>query len=770
MISLLYVDDEPELLKIAKIFLEREGDIFVTTTTSSMECLDMLADQSFDAIISDYQMPGMDGIELLKQVRGRGLSTPFILFTGKGREEVVIEAINHGADFYLQKGGAARPQFAELRHKILVAMERRQAIDALRDSEQKLADIINFLPDATFAINTNGQVIAWNKAIEAMTGIPASLMMGRGEYEYAIPFYRTRRPILIDLVLAPDDPYEQAHYYNHCHDGITLTAGTTIENPDCTGAVHIWAKASRLYDKNGKITGAIESVRDVTEQMKVDQTLRESETKYRELVENANSIIIKMDPKGTITFFNEFAQRLFGFTTEEIIGKPAVGTIVPTHESGSNRDLADMIENIIAHPDDYTNNENENITKTGDRVWIHWWNKPLYDKKGVIEGVLCVGTDITARKHFEDDLRAENEKNRGLMDNASDAIFIMDAATGMFTDANRRALELVGRSLPELRDMHLTGIFPDGFHETYMNYFSHAAHEGSGSHSLGIVDRKGRVIPAIASFTSITLEDRLHVMGIFHDISDIQMAQDALKLANRKLNLLSDITRHDIRNKLTVLGGYLELSRGLTRDPDYSMYIRKIQDIVRTIGENIEFTGLYQNLGVTAPDWQNVHDIFFHACASIDIRTISVQSDTGALEIFADPLLERAFYNIAENAVTHGGKVSLIRISAHETPDGAMIVIEDNGTGVLPSEKEQIFTKGYGKNTGLGLFLVREILSITGITIRETGEYHKGARFELGIPYAACRFPQNQGADRCHIHLVDPDAKELPHPEVRFFN
>ena len=146
MFSLLYVDDEPDLLSLGKLFLERGGDFHVTTAMSAHEGLEKLAAGSFDAVISDYQMPVMDGIALLKEVRIAHGDIPFILFTGKGREEVVIEAINNGVDFYLQKGGAPKAQFAELRHKILVAVERRHALDALRDSEQRLADIINFLP------------------------------------------------------------------------------------------------------------------------------------------------------------------------------------------------------------------------------------------------------------------------------------------------------------------------------------------------------------------------------------------------------------------------------------------------------------------------------------------------------------------------------------------------------------------------------------------------------------------------------------------------
>lgn len=762
MISLLYVDDEPELLTLGKLFLEREGEFSVTTTISSPEALNLLSTSTFDAIISDYQMPVMDGIELLKQVRGRDITIPFILFTGKGREDVVIEAINNGADFYLQKGGAARPQFAELRHKILTALERRRAVDALKDSEQKLSNIIDFLPDPTFAINTDGVVIAWNKAIETMTGVPAADMLGKGQHEYAVPFYTTRRPMLIDLVLKPDEGFEKTHYLDPCHTGITLTAESVLDRQEGNNT-HIWGKASRLYDKNGNITGAIESIRDITEQRKVDQTLRESEAKYRELVENASTIILKLDRSGAITFFNEYAQRFFGFTSDEILGRGVVGTIVPEQESGTDRNLPLLLENIVRDPERYANNENENVTKTGDRVWIHWWNKPIFDKSGLLQGVLCIGTDFTARKQMEDELRAENEKNRGLMSQAIDAIFIIDAESGTFTDANKRALELLGRSSRELRGMHYTGICPKEFHDTFNRHVSLITKTGTGSFPLTIIDREGRYVPVISSTTLIDLAGRRHLLAIFHDISEIQMAHDALRLTNRKLNLLSDITRHDIRNKLTVLGGYLELLRDKPLEPDYTMYMKKVQNIVATISENIEFTKLYQNLGMVDPDWQNVHDAFFHACARLDIRKIYVQSDTGDLEVFADPLLERAFFNLAENAITHGGSVTTIRISVRKAHEGGiLILVEDNGAGVPPSDKEKIFSKGFGKNTGLGLFLVREILSISGITIRESGEYRKGARFEIFVPRGVFRYPGNKPGDRCHIQVTGSDRHDLP--------
>ncbi|MFH0966429.1 MAG: response regulator, partial [Methanobacteriota archaeon] len=141
IISLLYVDDEDTLLDIGKRFLERDGDFQVTTLNSAISALDLLKKRQFDAIISDYQMPDLDGIEFLKEVRINFGDIPFILFTGRGREEIVILALNNGADFYIQKGGEPKSQFAELSNKIQYAVSRRQAEQDLQDHNLTLTTI-----------------------------------------------------------------------------------------------------------------------------------------------------------------------------------------------------------------------------------------------------------------------------------------------------------------------------------------------------------------------------------------------------------------------------------------------------------------------------------------------------------------------------------------------------------------------------------------------------------------------------------------------------
>lgn len=247
------------------------------------------------------------------------------------------------------------------------------------------------------------------------------------------------------------------------------------------------------------------------------------------------------------------------------------------------------------------------------------------------------------------------------------------------------------------------------------------------------------------------------MMGIFHDVSDMKNAQDALRFANKKLNMMAEITRHDIRNKLTVLSGYLDLMKEPPQKTQYAMYLSKLKQTVMTISENIEFSQLYENLGIVPPVWQNVDALFFSTCAQIDIRKIRVQSDISGLEIYADPLLERVFFDMVENSLLYGSGVSVIRLSSKETPEGIVFCIEDNGIGIPTPDKERIFTKGFGKSTGLGLFLAQEILSITGITLKETGEFHHGARFEFGVPKGKFRHFFHEPVDQCKIYIKDED-------------
>jgi signal transduction histidine kinase len=214
---------------------------------------------------------------------------------------------------------------------------------------------------------------------------------------------------------------------------------------------------------------------------------------------------------------------------------------------------------------------------------------------------------------------------------------------------------------------------------------------------------------------------------------------DSLRMANRKLNLLSSVTRHDVLNQLMILNGFVELSQRSATDGRIRNLIEKENLVIERIHRLISFTKEYEEIGIHVPVWQDVRSTAEHAIAGLDYPGISIDESVDGLEIYADPLLQKVFYNLLDNAIRHGEKVSSVEISCERSGDELVVSVSDDGTGIDSAMKAYIFDKGFGKNTGYGLFLSREILQITGLSIRETGTAGSGARFELVVPKGVYR-------------------------------
>ena len=207
------------------------------------------------------------------------------------------------------------------------------------------------------------------------------------------------------------------------------------------------------------------------------------------------------------------------------------------------------------------------------------------------------------------------------------------------------------------------------------------------------------------------------------DITERKLSGDALNKANRKLNLLSGVTRHDIGNQLTVLDAYVTLLEEQHQDPDSLKQFKKITTAIQRINEMIQFTKEYESIGVKAPVWQNCRTLVDTAAKQAPLGHVMVKNDIPlSAEVFADPLIVKVFYNLMDNAERYGRKITTIRFFLKEDTTDPVIVCEDDGDGIADEDKGQIFEQGFGKNTGMGLFLAKEILDMTGITIRETGE------------------------------------------------
>jgi DNA-binding response OmpR family regulator len=269
MHSVLVIDDEPLMLESARTFLERFGNMKVRTASSAKEALGILATESFDALVVDYSLPEITGIGLLKIIRTKGDTTPVIIFTGVGRENAAIEALNNGADFFLKKGDSPSSEFRELVHMINQAAERRLVGRSLGTSQKLLEETVNFFPEAAYAINREAQIIAWNQGMATLTGIGPKDIMGKGDGAHSIPFFGHPHPMLTELVFEKDENIKKQKYTVTSREEGALCAWTIV-NPDGGPEKVLWMKAAALHDAKGAFIAAIGSVRDITTELGQD--------------------------------------------------------------------------------------------------------------------------------------------------------------------------------------------------------------------------------------------------------------------------------------------------------------------------------------------------------------------------------------------------------------------------------------------------------------------------------------------------------------------
>jgi PAS domain S-box-containing protein len=986
-INVLVVDDEIFICELTKEFLEMSKDIKVDIASSVKEAWKALASRKFDAIISDYQMPDEDGIQFLKALRSRGDKLPFILFTGKGREDVVIEALNNGADFYIQKGGDPKAQYTELAYKVRHAVSRRRGEISLEASVDELQRAASRYKALIAASNTG----AWEYHMDSgfMWCSPEYFsMLGRDILDYDMSGKRNLEQVWISL-LHPDDReraksffdaylknpegvYEQ--YFRRAHkdghwvwiwsrgkmlrddqgkptgvvvgthidiserkrieetlretqtrlrlamdmaklghweydvatdtftfddqfyallgtnaemeggtmmssseyatrflppddaplvgqeteaaistkdpnfsrrvehdiirrDGERRTisvvfrvlkdpSGKTIKtygaNQDITdikrneerlrslvsrydvilGVIpdiivevdnskrYTWAnqegfkffgediigkgasyyfegdqdtyqrvqslfdgssevilleswqrrrdgekrllswRCRALTDGDGNVTGALSSARDITERRAREQAVHDSEARLHALIHAIPDLIWLKDMDGVYLSCNPMFERFFGAKEKDIVGR--------TDYDFVDHDLADSFrENdrkAIAAGGPTINEEWITFADDGRRAFLQTIKTPMYDDMGKFIGVLGIGHDITGLKEAENSLRESEEKFRLITENSPDLIMVQDMdlrytwvlnpQLGMthadmigstdfdilgkedaerLTAVKREVLisEKETRFFTKLPSLHGDYQYFDGVYKPKF---------GSGGEIDGII-------------------------GYFRDVTEITKVQESLSEVNRKLNLLSSITRHDINNQLMILEGNLAMLRTNHSAPKCDEYLSKAEAAGRKITAMIRFTKEYEGIGVQSAVWQNIAELVNKVSLDTNMGEVRVVNDVpSGVEILADPMIDKVFSNLVDNAVRHGGKVTTIRFSV-EVSSGAMsIVCQDDGAGIPADSKASLFVHVSDGDHGFGLFLSREILAITGICIRENSEDGQGARFEMMVP------------------------------------
>jgi PAS domain S-box-containing protein len=245
--------------------------------------------------------------------------------------------------------------------------------------------------------------------------------------------------------------------------------------------------------------------------------------------------------------------------------------------------------------------------------------------------------------------------------------------------------------------------------------------------------------PRTIVWNSFNIVDRdrgglVEINGAGTDITQVKANEETLKRLNEKLGLLGDITRHDVLNQLSVLLGWVDIAIEDVKDAKTKQQLESAKAAAATIRNQLEFTADYQQMGMLRPTWVRAEEALREGVSTLTLGGVKITSDLGEIEIFADPMVPKVFHNLVDNSLRHGRKVDRIHVYLRKDRSGPRIVYEDNGVGIPPKDKKLVFERGYGKHTGYGLHLSREILAITGIGVEETGEEGKGVRFEFVLP------------------------------------
>jgi PAS domain S-box-containing protein len=474
----------------------------------------------------------------------------------------------------------------------------------------QMAGVIYHIPDATFAIDRNGRVIAWNRALEDLTGIGAADILGKSGFEYSLPFFRNRRPMIADMIFAPDIEIEKEGY-----TGIQWTGNSLSAETPATGLegrfLFIREIASPIFDKHGELAGAIESIADITSLKQRVMSQQDAELQFRVIIETTASAIAILEDDTTISYINPEFEKIIGYVKEEVEGK---------------------------------------------KKWMDFVAPP----------------DLERMKDYEHKRRADVE------------------------------------------------IVPANYEFRFIRFDGEAR---NGFCTITPVPDTGKMIVSLI------------------DITDKIQEEVALQRALKKLNFLNSITRHEILNHLTVVKGFIELSKDHLNNPEFLMRsFDKELGAANAIQNLMIFSRDYQNMGIQPPAWYDVSKTIKSAVAGIRLGSITLSDETGGVEVYADQMIEKVFFHLVDNAVRYGGKIRTIRFFCEESFEELHVICEDDGIGIPPDAKKKIFNRQFFQNKGLDMYLSREIVSITGMSIRETGIYGTGSRFEIQVPKGAYRF------------------------------
>jgi len=785
----------------------------VYDATSVKEAKKILKTTKIDVIISDYQMPVKNGLDFLKELRESEVNIPFILFTGRGREEVAIEALNIGASGYINKFGKPATVYGQLVHGIISSVKAKHVKDDLIKFKT-ISDRANY---GVMLIDLDGNMLYVNEALAKIHGYTENELVGKNHSilhtkdEY-MRVERSRQelfekghlvmeenhlkkdgsviPVLSNVTVIKDQKWypsfvaviitditERKKAENKIKKEVQLRA-TLLDNlpyiaiilkkgtreivasnkyareigafpgetcyvafakradpcPFCL-APKLWATNERQsleVEYRGKWYRVIwvpytddlyvHYVFDITERKKAEEELKESEKKLLESQKMAHIGNWWWDVKTGEVKWSEEVYKIFKRDPKKFT--PKIDSIMELSAQWpeDNKRNEELIQKATKN---HNQGSYEQRFLRPDKSIGYYFStfQGKYDKHGKLIAIIGTVQDITERKKAEEKIQSlakfpSENLNPVLRINKNGKLLFSNKAAKIIISESKQTKKQ--RTLKILKQSAI-----DSLH--------------SGLPKEVEVKHKDKIF----SFVFVPIIDNEYCNIYGRDITERKKTEKTLNgtvnevsLVNDKLSVVGKLTRHDVRNKLSVVAGNLYiLKEKLPPDHEVMKYLKKTESAFEQINRIFDRARTYERLGVDKLSYINVKRSCDEALSLIhDLGSVEVVKDCKGLTVYADSLLGQLFYNLIENSIKHGKKVSKITIYCKESKDRLKLIYEDDGVGIAKADKKKIFKEGYGKGIGMGLRMIKILCKIYGWTIQETGKKGKGAQFTITIP------------------------------------
>jgi len=753
-VRILHVDDDPDFADLTATYLERENQRFtVETAMSAADGLDRL-DGEIDCVLSDYDMPGTNGVEFLTEMRHEYPDLPFILYTGKGSEEVASEAISAGVTDYLQKGTGPE-QYELLANRIMTAVGQYRAereLERQKDLFEKTQDLANV---GAWEYDPHDEEAYFTETVYDIYGVgPDHEPSPEGDIQqFYHPEDRDTVRDAVERALVEGEDYDI--------EVRIVAADGTLKWVRTRGTPKM---------EDGRVQRVRGTIRDVSERKERERELEQQRRRLTVALEGSKAGVWEWDPDTDEIRWHDSMERLVGVEP---------GTFPGTYEALAERVHDDDIEvlerTIEAARPAHDTFEAEFRIDTGRArdFWVHARGEYV-DIEGLTPRYVGVITDITERKERERDLEQTKEWYRTLLDTAPDAIFVADAETGEIRETNQAATRLLGRPREEIVGMHQTELHPPDKVEEYAELFAeHVGTGGGRDETLGeqmdiyLVDADGRELPVEINARTVEIDGELLNQGYFRDITERKERERELRRQNERLDEFVTVVGHDMKNLLNTLLVSLELVE--TADEDsMDRCFRSVDRMEQLIDDLLTLA----RHGETSFETERVAlDGVARECARTTVpSSVSVAVETDDCVIADESRLKQLFENLFANAVEHGSSSPDSQARRDAVEDGSTepeagaqqddaegwggdvsitvgsledgFYVADDGEGVPPSEREHCFRIGYStsdQGTGFGLNIVKQVAAAHGWEVRVTDSETGGARFEVtGVEQTRC--------------------------------